>query len=70
MMICRTLKFYEELLAESGFMRVHKSHLINLEHVVKYLRGKGGEITMSDGSTIPVSPQKKDALLERFERGR
>ncbi len=70
MMICRTLKFYEELLSESGFMRVHKSHLINLEHIVKYLRGKGGEITMSDGSTIPVSPQKKDALLEKFERGR
>jgi two-component system LytT family response regulator len=44
--------------------------VINLEHVVKYLRGKGGEITMSDGTTIPVSPQKKDALLEKFDRGR
>jgi two-component system, LytTR family, response regulator len=70
MMICRTLKFYEELLAESGFLRVHKSHLINLEHVVKYHRGKGGEITMTDGSIVPVSPQKKDAFMERFERGR
>lgn len=70
MMICRTLKFYEDLLAESGFMRVHKSHLINLEHVAKYHRGKGGEITMSDGSVVPVSPQKKDAFMERFERGR
>lgn len=70
MMICRTLKFYEELLAESGFLRVHKSHLINLEHVAKYHRGKGGEITMSDGSIVPVSPQKRDAFMEKFERGR
>jgi two-component system, LytTR family, response regulator len=70
MMICRNLKFYEDLLAESGFLRVHKSHLINLEHVVKYHRGKGGEITMTDGSIVPVSPQKKDVFMERFERGR
>lgn len=70
MMICRSLKFYEDLLADSGFMRVHKSYLINLEHVVKYLRGKGGEITMTDGHIIPVSPQKKEAFMERFERGR
>lgn len=69
-LICRTLKFYEDLLAESGFMRVHKSHLINLEHVAKYHRGKGGEITMTDGSTVPLSPQRKEAFMERFERGR
>lgn len=70
MMICRTLKFYENLLADAGFLRVHKSHLINLDHVTKYQRGKGGELTMSDGSIIPVSAQKKDQLLEKFERGR
>ncbi len=70
MMICRTLKFYEELLQESGFLRVHKSHLINLEHVAKYTRGKGGILTMSDGSEISVSPQKKDQLMEKFEKGR
>lgn len=70
MMICRTLKFYEELLQESGFLRVHKSHLVNLEHVAKYTRGKGGILTMSDGSEISVSPQRKDQLMEKFEKGR
>lgn len=69
-MICRTLKFYEELLSESGFMRVHKSHLINLDHIVKYTRGKGGQLTMADGSIIDVSPNKKDELMEKFEKGR
>jgi len=69
-MICRTLKFYEELLSESGFMRVHKSHIINLDHIVKYTRGKGGQVTMADGSVIDVSPNKKDELMEKFEKGR
>lgn len=69
-MICRNLKFYEDLLSDSGFLRVHKSYIINLEHVAKYTRGKGGILTMSNGMEIPVSPQKKDLLLENFERGR
>lgn len=69
-MICRTLKFYEELLGESGFMRVHKSHIINLDHIVKYTKGKGGQLTMADGSVIDVSPNKKDELMEKFEKGR
>jgi two-component system LytT family response regulator len=70
MMICRTLKFYEELLKDSGFLRVHKSHLINLNHVVKYTRGKGGQLTMSNNAVIDVSPNKKDELMEKFERGK
>lgn len=69
-MICRTLKFYEELLAESGFMRVHKSHLINLDHIVKYTRGKGGQLTMADGSVIDISPNKKEELMVKFTKGR
>lgn len=69
-MICRNLKFYEELLGNAGFMRVHKSHLVNLDHVVKYTKGKGGQLTMTDGMNISVSPQKKDQLLEWFEKGR
>lgn len=70
MMICRTLKFYEELLGDSGFMRVHKSHLINLEHVHKYKKGKGGQLTMSNGSVIDVSPNKKEDLMQHFEKGK
>jgi len=70
MMICRTLKFYEELLSESGFLRIHKSHIINLEHVQKYKKGKGGQLTMSNGSVIDVSPNKKDELMQYFEKGK
>ncbi|MCE3230001.1 MAG: DNA-binding response regulator, partial [Bacteroidetes bacterium] len=69
-MICRTLKFYEDLLGESGFLRVHKSHLVNLDHVVKYNKGKGGQLTMTDGAVIDVSPNRKEELMGHFEKGK
>jgi two-component system, LytTR family, response regulator len=70
LMICRNLRFYEDLLHENDFMRTHKSFMINLDHVVKYNRGKGGQVTMTNGTVLPVSPQKKDLFMDWFERGR
>jgi two-component system LytT family response regulator len=65
-LICRTLKFYEDLLTDFDFLRVHKSHLINIQKVKKYIKGKGGQVMMSDDSIIDVSPQKKQDLLNKF----
>lgn len=65
-MICRTLKFYEDILEEFGFMRVHRSHLVNLEYVTSYKKGKGGTLMMSDGSSVDVSPNKKQDLIGKF----
>jgi two-component system, LytTR family, response regulator len=66
LLICRTLKFYEELLGEFDFLRIHKSHLINVQHVKKYLKGKGGQVVMSNSSVVDVSPNKKEDLMKRF----
>ncbi len=65
-MICRTLKFYEQALAELGFLRVHKSHLVNLEYITAYHKGKGGQLTLTNGDIIDVSPQRKQDLLNHF----
>ncbi|HWK02056.1 MAG TPA: LytTR family DNA-binding domain-containing protein [Puia sp.] len=64
----RTLKEYEELLGDCGFIRVHKSHLINVQHVKSYTRGEGGTVTMSDGTLIDVSRRKKDEFLQRLDQ--
>jgi len=66
-LISRTLKFYEELLKEFDFIRVHKSHLINFQYVTKYIKGKGGQVEMSDGSTVDVSVNRKADFLEKFK---
>jgi two-component system LytT family response regulator len=65
-LITRTLKDYEELLLSHGFFRIHQSHLINLAYVKRYIRGKGGEVEMSDKALLPVSRAKKDEFLRCF----
>lgn len=63
----RTLKEYEELLLPYGhFFRVHKTHLINIDRVEKYLKGDGGYVVMSDGATIEVARSRKSELLTRL----
>jgi len=64
--ICRTLKHYEELLSDFEFLRVHKSHLVNLQYIKRYIKGKGGQLIMTDNSEVEVSQNKKKQLLERF----
>ncbi len=66
--ICRTLKHYEEVLSEVGFIRVHKSHLINVNYVKAYKKGKGGYVEMNDGSQVDVSASRKQAFLDHFKK--
>ncbi|MFN8207021.1 MAG: LytTR family DNA-binding domain-containing protein [Bacteroidales bacterium] len=68
MLICRTLKFYENLLTDFDFLRVHKSHMVNLQYIRQYLRGKGGQLVMEDGAVVEVSANRKQELMERFRQ--
>ena len=63
--VSRTLKEIEELLEEYFFMRVHHSYLINLNEVNKYVRGDGGYLLMSDGSTIKCIKKQKRIPSEK-----
>ncbi|HLP64966.1 LytTR family DNA-binding domain-containing protein [Flavobacterium sp.] len=59
----KTLKEFEELLENSGFERIHHSHIINLNHLVNFINKDGGYVVMSDKSTLPVSQRKKTNLI-------
>jgi two-component system LytT family response regulator len=64
---CRTLKEMEEQLQDfPSFIRVHHSYVVNLNEVNKYIRGEGGYLVMSDGSTVNVSRSRKDSLMKYF----
>ena len=64
---CRTLKKIEEQIQDYNcFVRVHNSYMVNLNEVVRYIRGEGGYLVMSDNSSINVSRNRKDALLKFF----
>jgi len=64
--VAKTLKEFEELLLDSHFYRVHNSHLINLRHIKSYQKGKGGSVTMVDGSEIEVSTRRKEDFLKEI----
>ena len=66
MTVAKTLKEFEALLEEYDFYRVHNSHLINLAFVRSYHKGKGGYVSLSDGSEIEVSTRRKEAFLRRL----
>ncbi len=58
---------YETLLEDAGFVRIHKSFLINLLHVKEYIRGEGGSVLLSNGHEVEVSRRKKDLLMNRMK---
>jgi two-component system LytT family response regulator len=62
----RTLKEIEEMLDDYSFARVHHSFLVNLNEVEKYIKGEGGYLLMSDGTTIDVSRSRKELLLKKL----
>jgi len=64
----RTLKDFEEMLGGSDFQRIHRSHMINLMHLERYIKGAGGQVVMAGGKTLDVSRTQKDELLVRMGR--
>lgn len=64
LMVAKTLKDLEQILAPYPFERIHKSHLVNLDHLRRYYNRFSGEVEMSDGAILPVSQRKKTQLLD------
>ncbi|WP_221411492.1 LytTR family DNA-binding domain-containing protein [Dysgonomonas sp. 216] len=65
-MVCRFLKHFAEILPYP-FLRVHKSHIINVSCVRSYHKGSGGYVVLEDGTEIEVSPSYKEAFLQVFK---
>jgi two-component system, LytTR family, response regulator len=65
-MVSKTLKENEELLSEFGFIRPHKSHLVNVRYIKSFIKVDGGYILLLDGTTVPVSRRKKEKILEEL----
>lgn len=66
LMVSASLKHYEDLLPERDFIRIHHHHLVNMNHVIRYLKEDGGYAIMTDNSKLEISRRKKDAFLDRM----
>ncbi len=62
----KPIAYFEQQLAEDDFFRIHKSHLINIQKVERYIRGEGGSVIMVDGSELAVSRNEKVELLQKL----
>lgn len=68
MTVTRKLKSFEALLEPFDFVRIHHSHLINLNQLKKYSRLDGGKVQMLRGETIYISRFYKDTFLSAFQK--
>lgn len=66
--VSRPLKEYDDLLTPLNFVRVHQSHLINLNHLQQFNKRDGGSIKMKDGSEVPVSSRKRESILNALAK--
>ena len=67
LLVSRTLKEVEDMLADHSFLRVHNSNIVNLNAVTRYVKGEGGYLVMTDGSTIDVSRSRKETLMQKLQ---
>ena len=63
----KTLKEFENMLEGHRFLRVHHSHLLNLNYLREYVKVDGGYAIMTDNQQVPVSSRKKDVLLKALQ---
>lgn len=65
-LVSKTLCDFEKNLSEYNFFRIHHKHLINLEHLKEYIKGKGGQVVMADNSVLDVSIRRKNEFLHKM----
>lgn len=67
-LVSKTLKEYDELLAPLSFIRCHQTHLVNIKYIIRYVKHPNTILQMADGSNIPISVRKKEAVEKLFKK--
>ncbi|WMJ72317.1 LytTR family DNA-binding domain-containing protein [Cytophagaceae bacterium ABcell3] len=68
LLVSRNLKALSERLSPETFLRIHKSFIININTISKYIKSEGGYVVLTNGKHIPVSVRKKELLLDLIEQ--
>ena len=66
-LVSKTLRYFEQALEAYPFARIHKSYVVNINEIVRYHRGKGGSVVLSNGKEIQVAASRKKDLLSYFQ---
>ncbi len=63
-LVSKNIKYIEDLLPLSHFIRIHKSYIVNLFEIKEFIKQSGGEIVLSNDRIIPVSRSHRKQLLK------
>ena len=66
--VSKNIKEFENILPENDFCRIHHATLVNMNHVVKYIKGEGGYVMVTEGDHLDVSRRKKEAFLKLLQK--
>ncbi len=66
-MASKSLNNYEKLLNDINFFRIHSKHLVNMQYIKQYIKGKGGYIILEQGDELEVSVRKKMDFMNRLK---
>lgn len=65
--ITKTLKDFEDILDGSHFVRIHKSHIVNLKYITEYSTTDSGIVKMTDGNVWSISRRQLDLFLQKMK---
>ena len=67
-LVGKTLKYFADMLKEFNFIRVHQSHLINIQYIKEFIKSDGGYLVLKNKITIPVSVRKRNEVIQKLEK--
>ena len=66
--VTKTLKYFADLLKGYRFLRIHQSHLVNLDYISAFIKTDGGYLMLKNGENVPVSVRKKAEVIEILDQ--
>lgn len=66
--VTKTLKYFSDMLQHYDFIRIHQSHLVNLQYISAYIKTDGGYLMLKNGENVPVSVRKKTEIIEILDK--
>lgn len=66
--VTKTLKYFADMLSGYEFLRVHQSHLVNIQFISAFIKTDGGYLLLKNKETVPVSVRKKVQVIEILDR--
>ena len=67
MLVSKPMKHFEDFLDDTQFIRIHNSHIINVNYLKGYIRDEGGMAELMDGSKLQIDKRRLPLFLDTIK---